>query len=58
MHVLICHTSVRQSAFQPINTYFPAASTNTYLQGYVNQHNTRARAPPLFTGMTHNSTSQ
>ncbi|KAF8455424.1 hypothetical protein BGX38DRAFT_1328085 [Terfezia claveryi] len=58
MHVLICHTSVRKSAFRPINTYFPATSTDTYFQGCANQQNTRARAPPLFTSMTHNAASQ
>ncbi|KAF8434395.1 hypothetical protein BGX38DRAFT_1220195 [Terfezia claveryi] len=37
------------------HTYLSAASTETYFQACVNEHNTRARAPPLCTG---NSTSQ
>ncbi|KAF8421874.1 hypothetical protein BGX38DRAFT_1239844 [Terfezia claveryi] len=49
---------MRKSAFRPINIYFPATSADTYFQGCTNQQNTRARAPPLFTGMTHNADSQ
>ncbi|KAF8442578.1 hypothetical protein BGX38DRAFT_1201817, partial [Terfezia claveryi] len=37
------------------HTYLLAASTDTYFQACVNEHNTRARAPPLCTG---NLTSQ
>ncbi|KAF8426779.1 hypothetical protein BGX38DRAFT_1235706 [Terfezia claveryi] len=37
------------------HTYLLAASTKTYFQACVNEHNMRARTPPLCTG---NSTSQ
>ncbi|KAF8447105.1 hypothetical protein BGX38DRAFT_1190837, partial [Terfezia claveryi] len=36
------------------HTYLSAESTEIYFQACVNEHNTRARAPPLCTG---NSTS-